>query len=84
MQPLILQKLKTELKDLKHSSHTIDLSKVAIFGPKKADFCQINSEIRKINGVRVLNGIFFETKYVSILTYQISSFYLNSNGLLTL
>ena len=75
MQPLILQKLKTELKDLKHSSHTIDLSKVAIVAPKKADFCQINSEISKINEVLVLNGIFFETTYDLYLNtkFQVSS-----------
>ena len=35
--------------------------------------------ISKIKEVLVLKGIFSETKYVSVLTYQISNFYYNPN-----
>ena len=63
--PFTLQKLKTELKDLYHYSHTIALRKV-LFLPK-------NANIRKIKRALVLKGTFLKTKYVCVLTYQISS-----------
>ena len=37
-------------------------------------FCKKNANISKIKEVLVLKGIFSETTYVCILTYQISSF----------
>ena len=37
-------------------------------------FFQKNADIIKIKGVFVLKSIFSETKYVCVLTYQISSF----------
>ena len=39
----ILQKLKTELKSLKHSSHIIDLSKGTILAKKTLIFCKKKS-----------------------------------------
>ena len=42
-------------------------------------FRKKNTDISKTKGVLVLKGIFSETKYVRVLTYQISSFYINSN-----
>ena len=41
---------------------------------KNADFLQKNAEISKIKGFLVLKGIYSETTYVFVLTYQISSF----------
>ena len=38
-----------------------------------------NADISKIKKVLVLKYIFFETTYVFLLTYQISSFKQNSN-----
>ena len=43
----LLQKLKTELKNLQHSSHTIALKKGTIFA-KNAEFLQKNDDISKI------------------------------------
>ena len=37
-------------------------------------FCKKNANIRKIKEVLVLEGIFSETTYVFVPTYQISSF----------
>ena len=50
MQPLSLQKLKAELKGLKHNSHTIGLSKVTIFASKNADFWEKNLKLAKLGG----------------------------------
>ena len=69
---LILQKLKTELKNFQHSCHTITLSKSTIIA-KNADFLQENADISKIKGALVLKVIFSETTYGCVLTYQISS-----------
>ena len=49
------------------------------FFTKNADFLQNNANISKIKRVLVLKGIFFETKYVFVLTYQIWSLEHNSN-----
>ena len=62
----ILQKLKTEPKNLCHSCHTIVLNKV-IFLPKSAEFLQKPSDISKIKGVLALKGIFSET--ICVCTY---------------
>ena len=45
-----------------------------LFLLKNADFLQKNADISKIKRVLVLKGIFSETKFVCVLTYQISSF----------
>ena len=45
-----------------------------LFLPKNADFLQKNADISEIKEALVLEGIFFETSYVCVLTYQISSF----------
>ena len=42
-----------------------------LFFTKNADFLQKNAEINKIKGILVLKGIFYETTYVFVLTYQI-------------
>ena len=42
-----------------------------LFLPKYVDFLQENADISKIKGLLVLKGIFSETKYLCILTYQI-------------
>ena len=49
-----------------------------LFFTKNADFLQKNAEINKIKGVLVLKGIFYETTYVFVLTYQIWSLEHNS------
>ena len=55
-----MQKLETELKNLKHSSHTTALSKGNILS-KSADFLQKNADISKIKRALILKGIFSET-----------------------
>ena len=67
-----MQKLKTELKNFKHSSHAIALSKGTILA-KNADFWQKNADINKIKRVLEIKAIFSETTYVSVLTCQVSS-----------
>ena len=52
-----------------------------LFFTKNADFLQKNAEINKIKGVLVLKGIFYETTYVFVLTYQIWSLEHNSKEL---
>ena len=59
--------MKTELKNLLRSSHTNDLSKGTIFY-KNAYFFVKNADISNIKEVLVLQGIFFETTYVLVLT----------------
>ena len=49
-----------------------------LFFTKNADFLQKNAEINKIKGILVLKGIFYETTYVFVLTYQIWSLEHNS------
>ena len=53
-------------ESLTHLSHNIDLSIGTIFAK--------NAVIGKTKEVLVLKGIFFETTYAFVLTYQISSF----------
>ena len=65
--------MKTELKNLQHSSHAISLSKLAIFA-KMLIFAKKNADISNIKLVLVLAGIFSKIKYLCVLTYQISSF----------
>ena len=62
---------KQNQKNNKHSSRTIALSESKIFA-KKSYFLLKNADMSKIK--RVLKGIFSETTYVFVLTYQISSF----------
>ena len=50
-----------------------------LFWPKKADFLQKNGDISKIKRALAVKGIFSETTYESVLRYQVSSFYHNSN-----
>ena len=69
----MLQNLKTELKNLWSSSHTIALSKGTVFA-KKCCFFEKKADISKIKKTLVLKSIFSETKCECILTYQISSF----------
>ena len=73
------QKMNTEQKNLKHSSHTIVLSKVNIFAKNADFFYKNNAYIIKIKRTLVLKSIISETKYGCILTCQISSFWHNSN-----
>ena len=42
-------------------------------------FLQKNADISKIKGILVLESILSKTTYVCVLTYQISSFWHNSN-----
>ena len=58
----ILQKQKKELKDLYYNSHTIVLSKGAIF-VKNAEFLQKNADISNIKVVLVLKGMFYKFAY---------------------
>ena len=44
------------------------------FCQKNADFLQKNADISKIKRTLVLKGILSKTAYVSVLTYQISSY----------
>ena len=69
----ILQKLRTELKNLQHNSQIIASSKGTIFA-KNANFLQKNADISKIKGVLVLKTIFSETTCVCT-----SGFWHNSN-----
>ena len=69
--------MKTELKGLQHSPHTIALSKGTrqkrlfffFFAKKKK-----NADISKIRRALELKGIFSETTHVCVPTYQNSSF----------
>ena len=45
-----------------------------LFLPKNADFLQKNADINKIKEALLSKGIFSETSYVCIFTYQILSF----------
>ena len=45
-----------------------------LFLSKNADFLQINADISKINKALELKGVFYETKYECVLTYQILKF----------
>ena len=45
-----------------------------LYLPKNADILQKKGDISKIKGVLVLKGIFSETTYVRVLTYQVSNF----------
>ena len=57
----------------KLSSRAIALSKGTLFAKNVLIFCK-NNNIRKIEGVLLLKGIFSETTYVCVLTYQVSNF----------
>ena len=57
-----------------NSSHTTALRKGIIFGKKCWFFVKINADISTIEEVMLLKGIFSETTYVCVVTYQISSF----------
>ena len=69
-----ITKTENRTKNLYHSSHTIALSNGTIFAQKSQFFAKKIAVISKRKGVLVLKGIFYETKYVCILMYQISSF----------
>ena len=45
-----------------------------LFLTKNADSLPKNADINKVKKVLILRHIFFKTKYVCVLTYQISSF----------
>ena len=74
-----LTRSENRTKSIYHSFHTIALSKGTIFAKKNADFWQKNAGISRIKRILALKGIFSETTYVCVLTYQISGFYHNSN-----
>ena len=60
--------MKTEIKNLLNSIHTIALSKGIIFA-KNANFLQKKvAGISKVKEVLVLKGIFSEPTYASVLT----------------
>ena len=61
----------------KLSSCTIALSNGTVFAKNMLTFCENNDG--KIEGVLVVKGIFSETTFVCVHTYQISSFWRNSN-----
>ena len=77
--PFILQKLKTELKNLWHNCHTIALSKGTILTIKRWFFAK-NADISKIKRALVLNGIFSETTYLFtyVPKFKVSSIILTS------
>ena len=58
------QKMKTEVKNLWHSFHTIAMRKGTIFIKKNADYLQKNADISKIKRTLVLKGMFS-----SVFTY---------------
>ena len=64
-----------QLKNLQHSSHTINLSR-SYFYQKMLIFCKKkkNADISKIKRALVLKNIFSEITYVCVRTHQISSF----------
>ena len=72
-----MQKLKIKLKNLKHSSHIIALSKGGIFA-KNADFLQKNSNISKIERVLVLKDISSETTFSETSVYICTKFQISS------
>ena len=57
--------MKTEVKNLWHSSHTIAMSKGTIFAKKMLIICKKNADISKIKRTLVLKGMFS----VSVFTY---------------
>ena len=65
--------MKTELKNLYHSSHTTALSKDTIFAQKCLFFGK-NADISQIKTTLVLKDIFSTTTYVCLFAYLISSF----------
>ena len=76
----ILEKLKTELKNLKHSSHTVALSKGTILVTKRWFFAK-NADISKIKTALLLKVIFSETTYVCMYLrakFQVASLILTS------
>ena len=73
--------IKTEdrtKRSLTQFSHYCSKSRY-YFCYKKQIFYKKNVDISKVNRALVLKGIFSETTYVCVLTYQISSFQHNSN-----
>ena len=65
-------KQKTELKHLTQLSH-YRLGKGTVFA-KKCWFLQKKTDTSRIKRVLVLKGIFSETTYARVITYQISIF----------
>ena len=77
----MLQKVKTELKVLYQSLHTIVLSKVTllvkntkVLQKEKTATTKKTTDSSKIKGVLALKGIYPETTSICVITYQISSF----------
>ena len=73
--PFILQKLKAELKNIWHSSHTIILLlyKGTIFDIKSWFFAK-NTDISKTKKVLVSKDTISETRYMFVLMYKISNY----------
>ena len=67
------QKLKTELKNLQHNFILLLWEKEPFLWKKYWFFAKKHADISKIKGALVLNGIISETKYVCVLSHQISS-----------
>ena len=70
---LLSYKPENRTKKFLTLAHTIVLSEGTILA-KNTDFLQRNADISKINEVLILKDIFYETTYVCVITYQISSF----------
>ena len=66
-------KLKTELKYLYYSAHTL-VQKRVLFCLKPADFFAKNANVSKSIVSLVIKCVFSETAYVVLLLSQISSF----------
>ena len=72
--------LKTENRTKKKlTALTLLLCVKVLFLQKTTDFLQKNIDISKIKRFLVLKGIFSETTYQCVFTYQISSFQHNSS-----
>ena len=67
----MLQKLKTELKNIKYRSHTINLSEGTIFAKKWWCFAK-NADFSRIKRALVLKGILSENTSVCVLKYKVS------------
>ena len=61
--------MKTELKNLKYSFHTIALSRATIFAKKYTFSAKKHAHISKIKIALVLKGRFSEPTHVCVLKY---------------
>ena len=64
------QKMKTEVKNLWHSFHTIAMRKGTIFTKKNADYLQKNADISKIKRTLVLKDLFCESVFTYVPNFK--------------